>query len=239
MAEETNIVEIPDLDSYEDALETAALAKMEIRELFNPAKSRQKKLWKLIFEESDTSKFEFAKKLMYYQAGIPNPDSKAKMEGFRKQISAMVELMFGLGLGENLQKYFAEAGVKIEPINNKYENHKNLNNSDKITKLWDIEFFGEELPYSGVETLKMLMDHAKNTEDDIVKINKYVEAVSEEACFRFNQAPAGFKKALDFTVKEKLGKDIQTDLQKIEDTRNAIDEALKPFTHEPDVEEED
>lgn len=222
-------IEIPELDSYEDALEIAATAKIEIKDVYNPAKSRQKKLWKLIFGEKDTGKFEFAKKLMYYQAGVPKEDSKAKMESFRKQIAAMVELMFGMGLGENLQAYFREAGVEIAPVHDRYADFKNFNPNPKIENLWDLEFFGEEMPYTGAEILKMLMDHAKNTEDDIVKTNAYIDAIMEEACLRFDVAPAGFKKALDLTVKEKAGKDVSEDIMQFDEKHEKIKEALSPF----------
>jgi len=229
MNDKTNEIEIPEFETYEEALELVATARMEIKDLFGPAKSRQKKLWKMIFNERDTGKFEFAKKLMYYQAGVPKEDSKSKMEGLRKQVAAMVEIMFGLGLGENIQAYFREVGVEISLTHDKYAEMKNFSPSDKIEALWDLEFFGEELPYKGVDTLKMLMDHAKATEDDIVKTNLYIDKIVDEACFRFNLAPAGFKKAADLTFKEKLGKDVSNDIAEFDERHEKIKEALSPF----------
>jgi len=219
--------------TYQDALETAALAKMEINEIFKPSASRQKKLWKLIFSEKDMTKFDFAKKLMFYQAGVPKEDSKSKMEGFRKQVNAMVEIMFGLGLDENVKSYFKEAGITISLNHDKYAEFKNINPNDKITKLWDLEFFGEEMPYTGTDILKQLMIVAKNTESDIVEANRHIdEDIMEVACTQFDIAPSAFKKAMDLMVSEKNGKDIQEKLDAIEEGRKALDKALEPFTIE-------
>lgn len=222
-------IEIPEFESYEEALELVTAARMEIKDVYGPSRNRQKKLWKMIFKEKDAGKFEFAKKLLYYQAGIPKEDSKAKMEGFRNQIAAMVEIFFGLGLGDNIQAYFREAGIEIAPISKKYEETKNYQPSPKVEALWDLEFFGEELPYNGTDTLKLLIDHAKNTEDDIAKTNLYVEKIADEACIRFDVAPAGFKKAADLKVKEKLGKDVSNDIIEFDEKHEKIKEALSPF----------
>jgi len=224
--------DLPSFDSYEDALESAALAKMEINEIFKPAANRQRKLWKTIFGEKDAGKFEFAKKLMFYQAGVPKEDSKAKIEGFRKQIMAMVEIMHGLGLEDNLNAYFREAGITLTLNHNKYAEFKNLNPSEKVTTLWDQEYFGEEMPYTGTDILKRLMESAKNTESDIVESNKNIENIIESACLHFDIAPGAFKKAVDLMVSEKNGKDIQEKLQAIEEARKALDKALEPFTVE-------
>lgn len=220
-------IEIPEIGSYEEALELVATARMEIKEVYGPARNRQKKLWKMIFNEKDAGKFEFAKKLLYYQAGIPKEDSKAKIEGFRKQIAAMVEIFFGLGLGDNIQAYFREAGIEISPIRNKYE--ENYHPSPKVEGLWDLEFYGEDIPTSGTETLKMLIDRAKNTEDDIIKTVLYISKIADEACTRFNVSPAGFNKAADLTFKEKLGKDVYDDIAQFDEKHEKIKEALSPF----------
>jgi len=227
MSEELNF------ETYEDALETAALAKMEINEIFKPSAARQRKLWKAIFNEKDASKFDFAKKLMFYQAGIPKEDSKSKMESFRKQISAMVEIMTGLGLEENMQSYFQEVGIHITLLkSDKYDTHIPTIN-EKITNLWDMEYFGEEIPTQGKEILKKLMDSAKNTEFDIVEANQHInEEIMEIACAQFDISPTAFKKALDLMVSEKNGKNIQEKLDAIEEGRKALDKALEPFTAE-------
>ncbi len=218
-------------ESYEDALETAALAKMEINEIFKPAGTRQRKLWKTIFSEKDASKFEFAKKLLFYQAGVPKEDAKAKMEGFRNQIVAMVEIMTGLGLADNLNSYFGEAGISISVNHDKYSEINIYGKNEKIDSQWDLEFFGKEMPTSGPDILKMLMDAAKNTESDIVESNRHIqEDILEVACTQFDIGTQAFKKAVDLMVAEKNGKDIQEKLVEIEESRKILDKALEPFT---------
>jgi len=218
-------------ESYEEALEVAAIAKMEINEIFKPSASRQKKLWKLIFSEKDATKFEFAKKLMFYQAGVPKEDSKAKMESFRKQIVAMVEIMTGLGLVDNLNSYFGEAGISISVNHDKYAEMTMYGKNEKVETLWDLEYFGEELPTQGPQLLKKLMDSAKNTESDIVESNRHIqEDIIDVACTQFDIGPQAFKKAVDMMVAEKNGKDIQEKLEEIETSRKILDKALEPFT---------
>lgn len=220
-------------ETYEEALEAAALAKMEINEIFKPAASRQRKLWKMIFSEKDAGKFSFVKNMMYYQSGVPNEDSKSKMEKIRTQITALAEIMIGMGLEDNFKAYFAEAGIEIDLHHDKYAEFSAFSQEDKAGSLWDLEFFGEKMPSDGKEILKMLMDHAKNTEADIVSSNKEIEAdIVEVACAQFDIGIGAFRKAVDLTVIEKNGKNVQDKLDAIEEARKVLDKALEPFTHE-------
>jgi len=216
--------------TYEESLEEAALAKIEINEIFKPAASRQRKLWKMIFSEKDASKFAFAKNMIYYQAGIPEADSPAKMEKMRAQLGGMLEIMFGLGLGDNIKQYFKEVGIEINLTHDKYEEISTFQPNDKIKSLWDLEFFGEPVPSSGKAILKKLMDNATHTESDIVQSNKFInEEIIDVACAQFDIGASAYKQAVDLTVAEKNGKSIQEKLDAIEENRKAQDKALEPF----------
>ena len=219
-----------EISSYEDALEQAALAQMEINEIFKASASRQKKLWKLIFDEEGTSKFDFVKKLLVYKIDVPKEGSKAKAQVLRDQVQGMMELMVGMGNEDTLKSYFAEVGIDISLKHNKYDSQK-FKVNEKIQNLWDLEFFGEKMPTHSAEILKRLMDAATNTEVDIIQTKRHInDNILEVACERFEIAHGAFKKAVDLTVAEKNGKDVLEKIEEIERGREILDKALEHFT---------
>jgi hypothetical protein len=219
-------------ESYEEALEVAAEKRLEIDDIFKKSANRCRKIFELIFEGEKSSDFNFVKDLLYYQAGIPTDESKARIENFRQQIAAMVRLYAYLGNLENLQAYFAEVGVAIDfaGIN---EATQPLLVGEKLNKVWDVEFPADQPPAFKIDALKMIMDRARVVQDDIVHMNDVIKTgIAEYVENNFDVDKSSFGRAVDIMLVEKKGNSVDEKLQDIDDKEKALAKALAPFRGE-------
>lgn len=223
---------MPKFETYEEALGAAADLKVEIADVFKPQIARQAKIFQGLWKPWKGKDLAFVRDIMLYQAGYPQEDSRAKIEGFRDKLAALVHIYDSLDLLDNLNGYFAELGLRVEVTNPSVFNTSVYDVKGKIKEAWDAQFFGEEMPVEGPEILSKILDIAKITKFDINVIEQQIDEIAEQVECDFDVAKSAFKRAVSLMVAEKTGKSVEEKLEAIEESRKAIDKALIPFTGE-------
>ena len=132
-------------ESYEEALGAAADLKVEIADVFKPQISRQTKIFQGLWKPWKGKDLAFVRDIMLYQAGYPQEDSRAKIEGFRDKLAALVHVYDALDNLDNLNSYFAELGLSVEVTNPSVFRSALHEVAPKVKEQWDGQFFGEEL----------------------------------------------------------------------------------------------
>ena len=225
---------MPKFETYEEALGAAADLKVEIADVFKPQISRQSKIFQGLWKPWKGKDLAFVRDIMLYQAGYPQEESRAKIEGFRDKLAALVHIYDALGNLENLNSYFAELGLSVEVTNPSIFNAALHEIAPKVQEQWDGQFFGETLSATPPEALSRLVDISKITKFDINAIEQQIDEIAEEVEIEFNVKKSAFKRAIQLSVAEKMGKSVEEKLEAIEESRKAIDKAIAPFTGEGD-----
>ena len=223
---------MPKFESYEEALSAAADLKVEIADVFKPQISRQSKIFQGLWKPWKGKDLAFVRDIMLYQAGYPQEESRAKIEGFRDKLAALVHIYDALDNLDNLNSYFAELGLRVEVTNSSVFNQSLYETPPKVKEQWDNQFFGEDLPAPAPEALAKLVAISKITKFDINAIEQQIDEIAEEVEIEFNVKKSAFKRAIQLSVAEKMGKSVEEKLEAIEDSRKALDKALIPFTGE-------
>lgn len=221
-------------DTYEEALEAAADLKVEIADVFKPQLARQSKIFQGLWKPWKNKDLTFVRDIMLYQAGYPQEDSRAKIEGFRDKLAALVHIYDALDLLENLNKYLADLGVKVEVTDEAVFKNSIYSPKDKVKECWDAQFFGEDMATSGPEVLSMLIENAKTTKFDINAIEQQIDEIADQVEIDFGVKKSAFKRAVDIQYTEKIGKSVDEKIEAIEESRKALDKALAPFIGEED-----
>lgn len=223
MTEETN-------ETYEQLLEDSAHTKMDAAE-HRTRYGRLKKLYKMMFE-NDPRNFKHGADMLYYKGGYPKPDSRPKIADCLDKFGVALQTFAAMGREDQIASYLAaNFGINVEFIGENPLTEGVCAYNEKVEKLWGMEFPGDRPTMNKAEAFKQLMESAQATQCDIcimsdeVKITK-ADKVLEE----FGIKKGNFMKAVGIKVAALNDKHPEEKIQKIQDDRENLDEALAPFT---------
>lgn len=214
------------LEIYEKKLDESAKIRLELNDVYRNKMTELTAIFSYIFPEDKKEVYKLLKDMMFYQGGYPKENTPPKLDSLLEKFVNVYKFYKFLEI-DVIDTYLSNFGITIQC---EIIEDEDIEPNKQFQDAWDYLFPNKKMPTSKREILKSILDRGMELQAEICKKNDAIKiTIAQEVEKVCKIKKPHFIKAVSLKYKEMKDKDVNKDLDKIEENINSTINSISVF----------